>query len=799
MKKHNKISIFCLAALLLKSITGMSQQTDLQQLLKNARAQAEAIKKNMPPGKQDEGLPAGYNNSWTVSVTVNRTVTGSSHMVATNPGCRETKSSSLNFTLQASYSSDQNVGWLNGDDFQLNTYATLDDHFRRFAHPLRGGYSVDWQMNGSTGGCGSSSETDLSGNGQVDPAQLDVRFSYNKKTREGDFTVGLPEKYDFNASGKLTSSSSGNGKITTDAAAGSRAVGNLLFATCGPFLIRNHLVFGGAAVQQAVEASPVNGGMATIVETRYGYEISYSQSKTIDNKIPDGYTGSDQTTYTTTVHVSISDQNPIQYDAILQVVNLNNSQEGYDQWIPKGPPVGNKDPRNASDHGNSIGFKVIVVDKKKPDQPIPGEEYDVDYKLTYVSHEPGYCNNYPLNSPNDGKPDLKFDQQLTPKENVIYDEEEVKSTGHTGHNFIAFVTSYDYGSFGRLTATVTLKYGSKLAAHFKDDKDTTISIPKDDNNNQIADAWEKQRDVNVYQYGYNPLWDGEKQKINGKVVNNHDGDGLTLYEEYRGVVVRGEYMRLDPNKKELFVLNQIGDKAKPGMELFATASGIKVIELSAEDADKYDPVINDNSDFARGGKQHGLILKEFQNSDQSILGKTPDRTGNADAPPASPGKCSYVGINSNAHFEPGEYSVTVAHEMAHGCGVWHHGSLAAVDPPKKEDLDSSYRIYAHDMTLVSPETFEQIRQQGILPPIAGPGSQSSGDMHCLMSYYYQYVWANPKDKVFINVDHIDKSEQNRFCDSKTGTFLNAPTHKPYPVYGNAARGDCIHQFQVKDW
>jgi hypothetical protein len=208
-----------------------------------------------------------------------------------------------------------------------------------------------------------------------------------------------------------------------------------------------------------------------------------------------------------------------------------------------------------------------------------------------------------------------------------------------------------------------------------------------------------------------------------------------------------------------------------------------------------------NSDFARGGKQHALRLMEVADADPGNQGITPNHE-RTDKPPTSPGDCTDVGINSNAVFKGNEYAVTIAHEMAHGCGVWHHGGLNLVDPPKPDSIDDSYILYAQDGTVISGATRDAVVKQGILPPIAGPGGQSSGDMHCLMSYYDQYVWAMPAGgagKVFINVDHADECVQNLFCNSKAGTFLNASTHKPYPVYGNASRGDCIHQFQVKDW
>jgi hypothetical protein len=790
---------FLLLSNVLLCVTGArSQQPDMSQLLKNMQSAADAAKKTAP-GKGNNksgGLPADYDNSWKVTITMTRTMTEVSDMAETSGKCKEVKKANVSFSVHSSLSSDQTIGTLNGDDFEI--FTAVDNNLKKYTHPLKGSYTASSVASGIEQDCTSGSAMDYSGSIGVDPSSVDFSFHFNKKTKHGDLMIALPEKYEISASGKATAWSNGSKKVSQDASELGKARMQLLFAVCGAFQGWNYPVFKDATTEAAVSKSPINGEMTSIGETKYGYEINYSGTKTFKGDIPDGYAGTDKTTYTTSVHISITNQDPIKYDAILELVDITGKPINYAEWVPQGPPVGNQDPRQASDHGNSLGVRVYIVDKKKPDQPLSSEDYDVDIKLPIISHEPGYCNNYPLNS-TDSKPDLRFDKTLSRKENIIAGDQEVKTSDFSGHNFIAFFTSYDYGTFAKMTITVKLKYGDEVAAHFKGDKNTTIRIPKDENDNQVADAWEKKN--HIFENNYSPFWDSEKQKLNGVVVNTHDGDGLALYEEYRGVVSKGVYTQLDPTKKELFVLNEIGNKAESGMDLFAKASGIKVVELTDKEIDRYDLVVNMNSDFARGGKQHALRLMEVADSDPGNLGITPNHE-RTDKPPTSPGDCTDVGINSNAVFKGNEYAVTIAHEMAHGCGVWHHGGLNLVDPPKPDSIDDSYILYAQDGTVISGATRDAVVKQGILPPIAGPGGQSSGDMHCLMSYYDQYVWARPAaggGKVFINVDHADECVQNLFCNSKAGTFLNASTHKPYPVYGNASRGDCIHQFQVKDW
>jgi len=87
-------------------------------------------------------------------------------------------------------------------------------------------------------------------------------------------------------------------------------------------------------------------------------------------------------------------------------------------------------------------------------------------------------------------------------------------------------------SFGVNTINLTsLDYGGKVTFLAQTNVNNvpvskSVSLPKDDNNNEIADAWEAQ-------YGGNLSKDDDKDT---SVGNTHNGDGLTVFEEYRGFV-----------------------------------------------------------------------------------------------------------------------------------------------------------------------------------------------------------------------------------------------------------------------
>ena len=77
-----------------------------------------------------------------------------------------------------------------------------------------------------------------------------------------------------------------------------------------------------------------------------------------------------------------------------------------------------------------------------------------------------------------------------------------------------------------------------------------INIPKDDNGDYIADSWE----TSAWKDGrHTPPADEETGPNAGTSVeaNTQVGDGLVVFEEYRGFEIAGSHTRLDPTKKDV--------------------------------------------------------------------------------------------------------------------------------------------------------------------------------------------------------------------------------------------------------
>ncbi len=108
-----------------------------------------------------------------------------------------------------------------------------------------------------------------------------------------------------------------------------------------------------------------------------------------------------------------------------------------------------------------------------------------------------------------------------------------------------WVNSYDYGAYGEIEAQGTVA-GTTKTAHLVGSEVERVDIPRDDDDNHIADAWT-----------YNTGNEGDDNDTS--LDNQHNGDGLTRYEEYRGVDINNDDLisdaseRLNPNEKDLFV------------------------------------------------------------------------------------------------------------------------------------------------------------------------------------------------------------------------------------------------------
>ena len=252
-------------------------------------------------------------------------------------------------------------------------------------------------------------------------------------------------------------------------------------------------------------------------------------------------------------------------------------ESGYDQWTPEG----NLD--DPSQPGKRLTVKCEV--RKKGD-PGTSRKALLEFSLPHVSEQKGVCINWPK-APASGK-GLRFHEKDFPAGGKLkwVDATHVRTTELVDKVELP-VACYDYGAWG--TLRVTGNDGLRPVKVLVRGKDTPdLDIPLDDNGNRIADAWETDKGVK----GYAANWDGAE--VPG---HKNKGDGLTLYEKYRGAVVLGAggrtWTRLEPKEKVLFIV----DKADLILaDAWKKASGIRLYKLS-EDMAK-----------SRGGAEAAMLV-----------------------------------------------------------------------------------------------------------------------------------------------------------------------------------------------
>jgi hypothetical protein len=169
------------------------------------------------------------------------------------------------------------------------------------------------------------------------------------------------------------------------------------------------------------------------------------------------------------------------------------------------------------------------------------------FTLFDVSSEPGFCLNKPALIPGSGEDsstwkDLQFKDPQTGF-TVSGVNKDVATTSSEVYTKTVEVNCYDYGAYGDIKAEIQLN-GTWYTAHVEGGAEESVRIPQDsieDNTKYISVAWAHHGDYD----------DDDDTSAD----NNHDGDGLTRYEEYRGVDYDDDDIsdRLSPAEKDLFV------------------------------------------------------------------------------------------------------------------------------------------------------------------------------------------------------------------------------------------------------
>lgn len=204
----------------------------------------------------------------------------------------------------------------------------------------------------------------------------------------------------------------------------------------------------------------------------------------------------------------------------------------YETWMPTN-----------DEDTSQLGLKVRIVEP-------PGATGHMTLRLD-ASREPGECINHPPSGEADDKPDLVFASEQPDALNISEDR-QTATTPDPVNELLAVVASKDWGAHGAIAAQVrvmTPQGPEEIDAVYEPSGEPQLVIPKDDDRNGVADHWQKQHDC----MNASPVCDEDELPS-----TSLPGDGLGVYEEYRGAHIGGKHTRLDPNAIDLFVRDESG-------------------------------------------------------------------------------------------------------------------------------------------------------------------------------------------------------------------------------------------------
>lgn len=499
-------------------------------------------------------------------------------------------------------------------------------------------------------------------------------------------------------------------------------------------------------------------------------------------------------TITTTINWHLS-RSPS--DLVLIVI-----PEDYDKWLPE-------PGRDESKPGTvmKVNFKLQTRNGGPP--PVKTREFNL--QLVGTSREPGISLNYPVKDPKT-TPDMQFQWQMyadTAEEAQrlnIY----LPTPGVSGS---AKIAAFDGGGYTTLTVTAILDDNSEIRGTLLvPNGEDMIRIPKRKPGDKIATSW--------LTANSNPGETSDDDEIQG---NPNKGDGLSAYEEYRGVICEKEFAAQNPNKfgrldPKKMNLGLRVDKAElplftEGINWFENATTIKPLRFNETEIGP-DRKLNKNNASAHIYDQYCLLMyKGLLGYIGSPLGVTFTTTMNPEIPANTHNIVIDIGAIQN------EYNIfvnrerpaalpftqvqmlanTVAHELCHGVNVFHHGEEPE-SPPFVRPLRRATR--PDESPYYTFRVFDRAGNPIALPynfqgRIGVEATLESGDLSCLLVYnpYYSWAFTRGADLARIYNEVPLAPIGNKLCRSPNGTGYN----QSVAYFGNASagKGSCFKQIKLK--
>jgi hypothetical protein len=298
--------------------------------------------------------------------------------------------------------------------------------------------------------------------------------------------------------------------------------------------------------------------------------------------------------------------------------------DSYDTWIPA--PLADLLPGiTVTPSASRLRVTVKIQPKKAGGE---ARQDKIQFELQDVTRHKGRTGNYPRNGSE--KDDLRFAAEQP--SGVVVDGPKSAHTTDEVSEATVVIEAMDTAAWGKLTAKAP---ALDLKAIYKPTNTYALTIPRDDDGNKIADAWEK-----LMQLPPQPNVQADAEKVAGQ---ERAGDGMTVLDEYRGLVVLMEgskvLRRFNPLVKEMFVIDPAGLFDFTSWKKMTQIEAYKVDEsmIAGGSDDVASRVVNFNTGDASQSKYAVRLVKLAPNDDSG--GAAANRMGFTD--------CGYCRSNSD--------------------------------------------------------------------------------------------------------------------------------------------------------
>jgi len=291
---------------------------------------------------------------------------------------------------------------------------------------------------------------------------------------------------------------------------------------------------------------------------------------------------------------------------------------------------------------------------------------------------------YTIVDPKHYDPGKGYSYSYSDKVEIIQQLRQIGKTDHLawGNAYHVFVRIMDYGASARLFADIKIEgewqratawgdnaYGEDYGDYYGD----YLLIPNDQNRDGIQDQWARARNVS------DPLED-----LDTHAKAQFLGDGLTAFEEYRGLIYDNTlsrsqltHYRTNPAEKQIFVHPFESDVTLTRLLLQGVSAVQRTyhnggVELVVLDGDEFeDEIVNYNETKYRLGSQFAIVamtLPQFLRV--TYQSESPFK-------PTLLGRAAHVGPplqNANTALNIEGNNRTLAHEIGHQVNIHHPGN-----------------------------------------------------------------------------------------------------------------------------